>query len=103
MPRYRIHYLKEAQRAAFRNAAPGAGPLKLKARDYGEGPEVEASSPYAAWKQSREGRKIEVGDALETEGGTLLVCRYGGFEEAEWWRPEAAVSPEGAPGGGEPR
>lgn len=98
MPRYRIHYLRESQRQHFRNAAPGSGPLKLKPKDYQPGGEVEAASPYAVWKQMREQpgdeRAIEVGDALEAEAGALVVCKYVGFEEAQWFVPE---TPEPAP------
>ncbi len=92
--RYRIHYLRESQRQHFRNVAPAAGPVKLKPKDHQPGGEVEATSPYAVWKQMREQpgdqRPIEVGDALETETGALLVCKYVGFEEAQWFVPEPA-------------
>ncbi len=101
MPRYRIHYLRDSQRQHFRQAPPHPGPLKLKRRDYQEGGEIEASSPYTAWKQLQQDRgarpPITVGDALETEAGALLLCRYVGFEEAEWFVPEtvsAAPLPE---------
>lgn len=91
MPRYRIHYLKDSQQQHFRSAPPVAGPLKLKLKDYQEGGEIEASSPYAAWKHLKEiadRRPIEVGDALETDTGVLYVCRWAGFEEAQWYLPE---------------
>ena len=91
MPRYRIYYLKETQRQHFRNAPPVPGPLKLKLKDYQEGGEIEASSPYSAWKQLKdtaERRPIEVGDALATDTGSLYVCRWAGFEEAQWYLPE---------------
>ena len=91
MPRYRIYYLKESQRQHFQQA-PATGPLKLKMKDYEPDGEIEASSPYAAWKQLREAegerRPIEVGDALETDTGALVVCKYVGFEEAQWHIPE---------------
>ena len=101
MPRYRIYYLKESQRPHARHAAPAPGPHKLKLKDYQEGGQIEASSPYAAWKQMQAGedrRPLEVGDALETDTGSLLVCRYVGFEEALWYLPEppAAIPPQPA-------
>lgn len=87
MPRYRIHYLKEPQRLHFRQAGPSPAPARLKKKDYEAGGEIEATSPYAAWKKMRaDGAEhpIDVGDALETEAGTLLLCKYVGFEEAQW-------------------
>jgi hypothetical protein len=96
MARYRIYYLKESQRQHFRQAAPLPGPLKLKPRDYEPGGDLDAPSPYAAWKllQERGGeRPIGVGDALESDTGALLVCRYVGFEEAHWFVPEPASPP----------
>ncbi len=96
MPRYRIYYLRESQRQHFRHAPPAAVPPKLKMKDYQPEGEIEASSPYAAWKQMREAggerRPIEVGDALETDAGALLLCRYVGFEEAQWFVPEPPPS-----------
>src|SRR3989442_763637 len=107
MVRYRIYYLKESQRQHFRHAPPAPGPLNLKMKDYEPGGDIEASSPYAVWKHMRakldDGvarRPIGVGDALETDTGTLLVCKYVGFEEAQWWVPEpppTAVAPPDQP------
>ncbi|MBI3666454.1 MAG: hypothetical protein HY236_09575 [Acidobacteria bacterium] len=101
MSRYRIHYLKESQRSHVRNAPPVPGPVRLKMKDYQPGGTIEAATPYAAWKQLRkqEGETcpIQVGDALETDTGALLVCRYVGFEPAEWFVPEpppAAPAPQ---------
>jgi hypothetical protein len=101
MPRYRIHHLKESQRQHFRQAPPGASPLQLKRKDYQPGGEIEAPSPYAAWKQTLAAEAtqeadcppIGVGDALETDTGALLVCKYVGFEEAQWFVPEPAAAP----------
>ena len=106
MLRYRIYYLKESQRQHFRYAPPAEpGPVKLKMKDYQPDGEIEASSPYAAWKKMRDeagqedGRRpIDIGDALETDTGALLVCKYVGFEEAQWLLPEAPAMP-----GQEPR
>jgi hypothetical protein len=95
MPRYRIHYLKESQRQHFRNAPPVTGPLKIKLKDYQEGGEIEAASPYAAWKQiqaTQDRRPIEVGDAVETDAGALYLCRWAGFEEAHWHLPEGPAT-----------
>ena len=94
MPRYRIYYLKDSQRQHFRHLPPGnsqAGPLPVKLKDYQEGGEIEATSPYTAWKQlkgSEDRRPLEVGDVLEIDTGALLVCRWVGFEDARWHVPE---------------
>jgi hypothetical protein len=103
MPRYRIYYLKESQRQHFRNAPPAPGPLKIKLKDYQEGGEIEAASPYAAWKQiqgTEDRPLIGVGDVLETDTGALYVCRWAGFEEAQWRLPEepAAMTAPAGPG-----
>ncbi len=103
MPRYRIYYLRDSQRPHFRSAPPVPGPLRLKRKDYQEEGVIEASSPYAAWKSSREetGRRpIEVGDALELDAGMLYVCRWAGFEEAQWRVPEPHPPLAEAPAGG---
>ena len=98
MARYRIHYLKESRRQAFRDAAPAPGPVPLKQRDYEPGEEIEADTPYAAWQQWRQQqRPIAVGDALESEAGALLVCKYVGFEEACWRQPPPAEPPGATP------
>ena len=108
MPRYRIYYLKESQRPHFRNGPPAPGPLKLKMKDYQPGGAIEAATPYAAWKQLREqegeAAPIQVGDVLEADTGALLVCKYVGFEPAEWFVLEApgASGPEGIPDGPPP-
>ena len=96
MARYRIYYLKDGHRQQFRQTPPAPDPVTLKMRDYVPGGEIEASSPYAAWKEMRtesgERRPIEVGDALETDAGALLVCKFVGFEEAHWWVPEPPLA-----------
>ena len=107
MSRYRIHYLRESQRQHFRNAPPMAPPHKLKPKDYQPGGEIDAENPYAAWKQMRETpgdlRPIEIGDALEAETGALFLCRYVGFEEAQWYVPEPEPAPTTAPAGPAPQ
>ncbi len=101
MPRYRIHYLRESQRQHFRNAPPSPPPHRLKQKDYQAGGEIDAENPYAVWKQMREVagdiRPIEIGDALEAETGALFLCRYVGFEEAQWHVPEPDPTPAATP------
>jgi hypothetical protein len=50
---------------------------------------------------------LEIGDVLETESGGLRICKYVGFEEAEWIVPEVktgleSVPPASGPGAPEP-
>jgi hypothetical protein len=62
-----------------------SGTATLKAKDYAPGDTIEASSPYAAFFLMKDaGTPLEVGDLLESEGGSLRVFKYVGFEEAQW-------------------
>jgi hypothetical protein len=55
---------------------------------------VEALHEYDAWRILREeGAPLEVGDVLETEDGQLRICKYVGFEPAQWVIPEIKVHP----------
>jgi hypothetical protein len=94
MPRYRIHRLKEGPREHFRWAAHTGGLAVVKMKDYEDAGEVEAATPYAAWKiLEGENRALERGDVLESataEGtpGELTILKYIGFEPAKWYVPE---------------
>jgi len=89
MPSYRIHRLKDHLRQAFRSAPHVSGAALLKLRDYEPADTVEAPSTYAAFLAMREsGRPLEVGDVLEDEQGALRVCKFVGFEEAQFVVPE---------------
>lgn len=91
MPLFRIHRLKPAQRQQFRWAAHTSGASTVKPRDYIQEGSVEAPSPYAAWAALRRtDQPLEVGDVLETPDGTLLLCKYVGFEPARWFAPDNA-------------
>ncbi len=69
----------------------------VKPRDYEPGATVEAASPYAAFFALRESdTPLEVGDLLETDGGSLRIFKFVGFEGAEWVKPEAAPPAETA-------
>lgn len=90
MPCYRIHRLKDHLRASFRSAPHVSGMAEVKPRDYSPGDLVEAASPYAAFFALREaGAALEVGDMVESEDGSLRICKFVGFEEARWLMPEA--------------
>jgi hypothetical protein len=85
MPSYRIHRLKDHLRQQFRFAPHMSGTATLKTKDYAPGDSIEASSPYAAFFLMKDaGTPLEVGDLLESEGGSLRVFKYVGFEEAQW-------------------
>lgn len=96
MPLYRIHRIKEAPGENFRWAAHTGGLAVVKAKDYdGGSEELEASSPYAAWKiLAQKSRPLHPGDLLETIAseaiaGDLHITKYIGFEPAKWYVPEA--------------
>jgi hypothetical protein len=102
MPRYRIHRIKQAPGENFRWAAHTGGLAVVKAKDYeGAREDLEASSPYAAWKVlAEEQRPLHPGDLLETmlEGaeaqasaGEMQITKYIGFEPAKWYVPEPAA------------
>jgi hypothetical protein len=89
MPIYRIHRMKPNPREAFRWAAHTGGTAVVKERDYEAGEEVEAATPYAAWKQlGLTVFPLEPGDLLQDAAHKLLILKYIGFEPAEWFRPE---------------
>jgi hypothetical protein len=97
MPLYRIHRMKESPRQQFRWAPHVSGSASLKPRDYEQRGEVEARNEYEAWTSLREaGTPLAVGDLLESEDGQLRICKYVGFEPAQWVLPEPKPHPESA-------
>jgi hypothetical protein len=91
MPSYRIYHMKDSLRQQFRWAPHVSGTATVKPKDYEPGGHVEASNEYEAWRALREsGQPLGVGDLLETEQGQLRICKYVGFEPAEWVLPEPA-------------
>lgn len=92
MASFRIHRMKQAARQHFRWAPHLSGIVQLKPRDFSPDGEVEALNFYDAWAVLRGSpRALDIGDALETAGGDLRICKYVGFEEARWALPESAV------------
>ncbi len=92
MPTYRIHRLRDHQRQQFRSAPHASGVTSVKRRDYREGGTVDASGVYGAWSSLRGSPDaLSVGDLLETEDGSLSICKYVGFEEARWQAAEASL------------
>lgn len=89
--RYRIYRMKDVPQENFRWSAHTRGAAVLKPKDYEAAGEIEAISPYAAWKLSAEaGCPLQPGDVLESldkEGRSvdLRISKYIGFEAAEWF------------------
>ena len=101
MPLYRIYRMKDLPRQQFRWAPHVAGCASLKPRDYELRGQIEALNEYEAWRLQREsGEALAVGDLLETGDGQLRICKYVGFEPAQWVLPEPKHQAEA--GGGEP-
>jgi hypothetical protein len=104
MPAYRIHRLKDHLRQQFRAAPHVIGTASIKPGHYEPGGEIDASTPYSAFFQLRDaGTPLQVGDLLEAENGALRICKFVGFEEANWVIPDVSTStlpnvkPEGNP------
>ncbi len=104
MPRYRIHRMKDAPRENFRWSAHTGGLAILKPKDYDFSGDVEASTPYNAWKMlAEQGNTLRPGDVLETSAdavrsGELQIAKYIGFEPAKWYVPEPPPRPLEIPG-----
>jgi hypothetical protein len=86
--------MKDAPRENFRWAAHTGGIAVVKPKDYEVTGEIEAPTPYAAWKLlAAAGEHLQTGDLLETsqpngEAGELQIAKYIGFEPARWYVPE---------------
>lgn len=102
MIRYCIHRMKDAPRESFRWAAHTGGLAVAKPRDYEPSGEIEAETPYQAWKlMAAQGRALHPGDLLEIycddadpkdPPPAMWIAKYIGFEPAQWWSP--VVKPE---------
>jgi hypothetical protein len=100
MPLYRIYRMKDSPRQQFRWAPHVSGCATVKPRDYEQRDQVEAAHEYDAWRILREsGEALEVGDLLETAEGRLSICKYVGFEPAQWVLPESKTQAEPEPAG----
>ena len=81
--------MKDSPRQQFRWAPHVSGCATLKPRDYEQRGQTEALNEYDAWRLMREsGEALTVGDLLESEDGKLRICKYVGFEPAQWVLPE---------------
>ncbi|PWU00870.1 MAG: hypothetical protein C5B51_24325 [Terriglobia bacterium] len=81
--------MKDSPRQQFRWAPHVSGGATVKPKDYEQGDQIEALNEYDAWQRLREsGHPLGVGDLLENEEGALRICKYVGFEPAQWMLPE---------------
>jgi|GEM_PF-335123 len=93
MANFFIRRLRDTQQEKFRWSPQTNTAVALKPADYQDDGEVEAASPYQAWQLLRDqGSGLRVGDVLVAENGQTHICRYSGFETAEWLVTEAELS-----------
>jgi hypothetical protein len=98
MALYRIYRMKEAPRQHFRLAPHLSGAVSVKPKDFDQVGQVEGLNEYDAWRAARESADpLQVGDLLETEDGRLRICKFVGFEPAEWALPEPRQAAEPEP------
>jgi hypothetical protein len=89
MSLYRIFRMKDSPRQQFRWAPHVSGTATAKPKDYEQRGEVEAMHEYDAWRRLREASDpLLIGDLLESDAGQLRICKYVGFEPAQWVLPE---------------
>ena len=90
--------MKDSPRQQFRSAPHVAGVAHVKPKDYQDAGNVEAANEDEAWRQLRDSeRPLAVGDVLEAESGELRICKYVGFEAAQWIVPEVKSGLESVP------
>jgi hypothetical protein len=93
MPNYRVFRMKDSPRQQFRWAPHVSGPANAKPKDFEPSGEVEALHEYDAWRILRDaGTPLAVGDLLESADGQLRICKYVGFEPAQWVLPEPKLA-----------
>jgi hypothetical protein len=94
MPLFRVFRMKDSPRQQFRWAPHVSGAAIAKPKDFEPAGEIEALHEYDAWRMLRDaGTPLLVGDLLETESGALTICKYVGFEPAQWVIPEPKLPP----------
>jgi hypothetical protein len=99
MAAYRIYRMKEQASQQFRWVPHVSGATQVKRKDYDEGAATtEAANEYAAWQALRDlDTPLRVGDLLEAASGELRICKYVGFDAAQWIVPEVKTGLESAP------
>jgi hypothetical protein len=92
--------MKDHPRQQFRWAPHVGGTASVKPKDYEQHGQVDALHEYDAWRMLRDsGDPLQVGDLLESEDRQLRICKYVGFEPAQWALPEPKHTPEPEPVG----
>ena len=94
MAMFRIYRMRPHVKQNFRWAPHVTGLATVKQRDYLPGAEIEAANEYALWAELKATESpLEIGDVVET-GNTLKICKFVGFESAQWaeTEPTAAAS-----------
>jgi len=87
--------MKDNPRQQFRWAPHVGGSVSVKPKDYEQRGEIDALNEYDAWRKLRESpAALLVGDVLEAPDGQLRICKYVGFEPAQWALPEPKQAPE---------
>ena len=82
--------MRDSLRLSFRSAPHVSGTASVKPKDYEPRGQVEALHEYDAWRILRDSEQpLQVGDLLEDADGQLRICKYVGFEPAQWVLPEA--------------
>lgn len=90
--------MKDSPRQHFRFAPHVSGCANVKPKDYESEGEVEAANEYDAWSLLRSSeRPLDIGDLLENDKNELRICKYVGFESAQWVLPEVKSGLESAP------
>ena len=98
MAAYRIYRMKDPASQQFRWAPHVSGSTQIKRKDYDEDASIEAGNEYAAWQALRDtSAPLRVGDLLEGPAGELRICKYVGFDAAQWILPEVKTGLESAP------
>jgi hypothetical protein len=102
--RYQVHRIRDFALESFRWSPHTGGTAVIKPKDYQSAEELEAATPYAAWKlAAQQNIPLRAGDVLESlddsgSGAPLLIVKYIGFEPAQWWAPSPkseSVTPPG--------
>jgi hypothetical protein len=98
MALFRIYRIKENPSQQFRWAPHVSGATQVKRKDYEPGGQAEGANEYAVWSALKDTPEtLRVGDVLEGGNGALSICKYVGFEAAQWIVPEVKTGLENTP------
>lgn len=99
MMTFRVWRMRDEKRQQFRWAPHTSGLTPIKPKDFEDTGAREAASLYALWAELKATEEaLGVGDVLESATtGQLHICKYVGFEPAQWVLPEVKTGIEQAP------